>query len=174
MRIKFGARVQRTADHADERNATRHRRRTARGCRLCRLRFQNVRHSVTHRILKNLSKTPLNRHFGEIYLPPRRTHARQQAPNTREPRRHNGGIRLQECQDKYSSTSRRVKYFLEKTFTIARTRTLGHRLRRTDSCPPRSEEHGPPCLLNQQLRPDETAGATSRSVSATATPRGRT
>ncbi len=70
MRIKFGARIQRTADHADERNATLHRRHTARGCRLCRLRFQNVRHPVTHRILKNLSQTPLNRHFGEInHLP---------------------------------------------------------------------------------------------------------
>ena len=70
MRIKFGARVQRTDDHADQRNATLHRRRTARGCRLCRLRFQNVRHPVTHGILTNLTKTPLNRHFSEIHLLP--------------------------------------------------------------------------------------------------------
>ncbi len=70
MRVKFGAGVQRTADHVRERNVTPGRRRTARGCRLGRLRFQNVRHPVTHDILKNLTKTPLNRHLGEINLPP--------------------------------------------------------------------------------------------------------
>ncbi len=56
MRIEFGAGVQRTADHAAERNATLGRRRTARGCRLRRLRFQYFRHPVTHGILKNLTK----------------------------------------------------------------------------------------------------------------------
>ena len=69
MRIEFGAGVQRTADHVRGRNATLYRRRTARGCRPGRLRFQYVRHQVTHGILKNLTKISLNRHLSGIHLP---------------------------------------------------------------------------------------------------------
>ena len=86
MRIEFGTRVQHPAEIVRERNATFGRRRIVRGCRLGRLRFQYVRHPVTHGILSNLSGTTLNHHFREIDLPLRKTHARQQAPNTREPR----------------------------------------------------------------------------------------
>ncbi len=186
MRVKFGARVQRTADHLRERNATLRLRRTARGCRLGRLRFQNVRHQVTHEILKNLSRTTLNRHFGEIHLLPENP-TRAGKPRIQEDR---GGtmeefvcrsvkVNIDRFLDGSSTFSKnihnrapghgwtragadrvaqvvstrgtRVGAILHHPIVkvsprVLRTRSLmlGHGPRRTDSRPPRSEEHGPP------------------------------